>query len=184
MIFIKTIVILCILALFNNRQVINYEYLDSQIDISITNFINEHNEYEKSFYYKGEHVNDIARKLNKYLKGSLNNKGEYITKKCISVGLDPYLATAVMLQETGCYWGCSKLVRTCNNVAGNKGTPRCNGGSYRKFDSINDGIDFAIKKLNNYYSKGLTSAKEINPYYAEDKTWYVKVNNYMKKLKG
>ncbi len=98
--------------------------------------------------------------------------------------MDPYLATAVMLQETGCQWTCSKLTRTCNNVGGNKGKPSCNGGSYRKFDTIEDGIKFAINKLNSYYSKGKTTPKQINPHYAEDKTWYKKVENYMKKLKG
>ena len=45
-------------------------------------------------------------------------------------------------------------------------------------------MKFAIDKLAGYYKKGLTTAKEINPRYAEDKTWYVKVNNYIKKMKN
>ena len=88
-----------------------------------------------------------------------------------------------MLQETGCYWGCSSLVKNCNNVGGNKGTPSCNGGSYRKFNTLEDGIKFAINKLNKYYKKGIKDPKDINKYYASDKTWYKKVNNYIKKLK-
>ena len=98
--------------------------------------------------------------------------------------MDPYLATAVMLQETGCRWTCSSLTRNCYNVGGNKGKPSCNGGSYRKFSSIDEGIKFAIDKLNSYYKKGLTTPEEINPRYASDKTWYKKVNNYIKLLKG
>lgn len=163
---------------------INHNYLDNQIDISISEFKEEANTFERENYYNGEKKEEIINKINRYLKSNLNNKGEYIVNRCLDVGLDPYLYTAVVLQETGCYWGCSRLVRTCNNVAGNKGYPACNGGSYRKFNTIEDGIDFSIKKLNSYYTKkGLHSAIEINPYYATDNTWYKKVNGYIEKLK-
>ena len=114
----------------------------------------------------------------------MENKGKFIVEYSISKGVDPYLTTAVMLQETGCYWTCSYLTRVCNNVGGNKGGPSCNGGSYKRFDTIEEGMKFAIDKLAGYYKKGLTTAKEINPRYAEDKTWYVKVNNYIKKMKN
>ena len=99
------------------------------------------------------------------------------------MGLDPYLAAAVMLQETGCYWTCSGLVKKCNNVGGQKGRPSCNGGSYRKFSTLDDGLRFTINKLNSYYKKGKKTPKEINPYYAESKTWHTNVERYMKKLK-
>ena len=162
---------------------INHDYLDSQIQIGVDNFKVEYDEYQKSHYFNGEHIDVIAAKLDKYLHSTLSGKGRFIAEYSLSVGMDPYLATAVMLQETGCQWTCSKLTRSCNNVGGNKGKPSCNGGSYRKFDTIEDGIKFAINKLNSYYSKGKTTPKQINPHYAEDKTWYKKVENYMKKLK-
>ena len=97
--------------------------------------------------------------------------------------MDPYLAAGVMLQETGCYWRCSYLTRVCNNVGGNKGKPGCNGGSYRRFDTIEEGIKFAINKLNSYYKKGLTKTEQIGPKYASDPKWPQRVNNYIKKLK-
>lgn len=162
---------------------VNHNYLDNQINISVSNFIDEYEYYQEKHYFNGEKSEDIAKKLNKHLKGVLKNKGEFITEYSLSVGMDPYLATAVMLHETGCTWKCSYLSRVCNNVAGNKGKPGCNGGSYRKFDSIETGMKFAIDKLNKYYQKGYTTPKEINPFYATDKTWYKKVNNYIKKLK-
>jgi hypothetical protein len=162
---------------------INHNYLDNQINISVSNFISEYEYYQEKNYFQGEDSEEIARKINKHLKGVLKDKGEFITEYSLSVGMDPYLAASVMLHETGCTWTCSKLARTCNNVAGNKGKPGCNGGSYRKFDTIEEGIKFAINKLNSYYKKGYTTPKEINPYYATDKTWYKKVENYMKKLK-
>lgn len=162
---------------------VNHNYLDNQINISVSNFIDEYEYYQEKHYFNGEKSEDIAKKLNKHLKGVLKNKGEFITEYSLSVGMDPYLATAVMLHETGCTWKCSYLSRVCNNVAGNKGNPGCNGGSYRKFDNIETGMKFAIDKLNKYYQKGYTTPEEINPFYATDKTWYKKINNYINKLK-
>ena len=42
---------------------------------------------------------------------------------------DSYVAVAIMLHETGCKSNCSSLVRNCNNVGGQKGSPGCNGGA-------------------------------------------------------
>ena len=162
---------------------INHDYLDHQINISVSNFIGDYEDYQEKHYFNGEKSEDIAKKLNKHLKGVLKNKGEFITEYSLSIGMDPYIAAAVILHETGCTWNCSYISRVCNNVAGNKGNPGCNGGSYRKFNTIEDGIKFAIKKLNSYYKKGYTTPKQINPFYAEDSTWYKKVDNYVKKLK-
>ena len=183
-------IVLLIFSIFNfyyRSEPINYGFLDSQIDISVSNFKSEHKEYEKYLsknYFKGEHKDKIAKKINKYLNSTLKGKGDFIVEYSLSVGMDPYLAASVMLQETGCRWTCSKLVRSCNNVGGNKGKPSCNGGSYKKFSTIDEGIKFAINKLNSYYKKGYKTAKEINKYYATDKTWYKKVNKYIKLLKG
>ena len=43
------------------------------------------------------------------------------------------LAVSIMLHETGCKWGCSYLVNSCNNVGGQKGSG-C--GAYSYFDSF------------------------------------------------
>ena len=52
------------------------------------------------------------------------------------------------MHETGCTWGCSKLVKECNNVGGQKGTPSCNGGSYKAYNTLDEGI---IGFLDNIY---------------------------------
>lgn len=172
-------------SIIYKEERINYNYNSLyNTSESLAYFNSNYKEYTDLNYFEGESVTEISNKLNKYLKSTLKGKGEYITKYSLQVGIDPYLVTAVMLQETGCYWGCSTLVKSCNNVGGNKGTPSCNKGSYRKFDSIEEGIKFAINKLNKYYQNGLTTAKEINPKYASDKTWYKKVNKYIEKLKN
>ncbi len=184
---IKLVLLINLITLFYNKQKINFEYLDPQININVVNYNYEkrlYSVYLKKNYFNGESKEVIAKKINRYLNSTLKNKGDFIVKYSLEVGMDPYMAAAVMLQETGCRWTCSSLTRNCNNVGGNKGSPSCNGGSYRRFSSIEDGIEFAIDKLNSYYKKGYKTAREINPYYASDKTWYVKVNNYMNLLKG
>ncbi len=160
----------------------NYEYLDKQIELSVLNIKEEYEDFLKNSF-NGEDKEIIIKKINRYLNSNLKGKGRFIVEYSLKVGVDPYLVTAVMLQETGCYWKCSYLARVCNNVGGNKGKPSCNNGSYREFDTLDDGIKFAINKLNKYYKKGYKTPKQINKYYATDKTWYKKVDNYIKKLK-
>ena len=180
--------ILFFLSIFTTEvKDVNHDYLNNQIKISIDHIENEYNEYQeylKLHTFNGETDDEIAEKLDKYLHSTLSGKGKFIAEYSISVGMDPYLATAVMLQETGCYWTCSYLTRVCNNVGGQKGSPSCNGGSYRRFDTLEDGLKFTINKLNSYYQNGKTTAREINPYYATDKTWYQKVDRYIDKLKS
>lgn len=161
----------------------NFKYIDTQIKVNVSEFKEKKELYEKKNYFNGESKEEIANKLNRYLNSTLKGKGKFIVDYSFEVGMDPYLATGVMLQETGCYWTCSYLTRVCNNVGGNKGGPSCNGGSYRRFDTIEEGIKFAINKLNSYYSKGKTTTYEIGPYYASDPKWPTRVNNYINKLK-
>lgn len=133
----------------------------------------------------GQTVEEIATNLNKHLGTDLlMNKGELIASYCISVGVDPYLATAIILHETGCKTKCSSLARKCNNVAGQKGTPSCNG-SYKGYANIDEGIKGAINNLQkNYYSRGLTTVEKIGPRYAESNTWVSKINQYINMLKN
>ena len=93
------------------------------------------------------------------------------------------MSSAVILHETGCEWTCSYLARECNNFGGNKGKPSCNGGSYRKFNTEEEGLKFAIDKLASYYSKGLDTPEEIGPKYATSTAWSTRVNKYINKIK-
>ena len=181
---INTLLIASFFSFLYYSNDVKHDYLDNQINISINDFVEDYNTYQETHYYEGESVEEIAGKLDKYLKGKLKDKGTYITEYSISVGIDPYLAASVMLLESGCYWGCSKITRECNNVAGNKGTPSCNGTSYKKLDTIEEGMNFSMDVLSNYYKKGLNTPELINPRYAADKNWYKKVNKYIKKLKN
>lgn len=131
--------------------------------------------------YEGMTIEELSEKLNRSLGTSnLQGKGNVIATKCIELGVDPYVATAIMLHETGCRSKCSNLVVKCNNVGGQKGSPSCGGGSYKYYASLDDGIVGHIENLYyRYYSKGLNTVEAIGPRYAESKTWVSKINWYV-----
>ena len=130
-------------------------------------------------------LEEIIAKLNKNLgRDLLANKGELIATYSLSKGVDPFLVTSIMLHETGCKWKCSSLARTCNNVAGQKGSPNCKG-SYKGFATIDDGIRGAIDNLyKNYFSQGLTTISSIAPKYAESTAWPGKITSYYNSIRN
>ena len=124
----------------------------------------------------------LAEKINRSLNSTISGKGYLIASHSIEKGVDPYMATAIMLHETGCKWGCSYLVNACNNVGGQKGSG-C--GSYSYFNSLDEGITAFIDNLErNYISYGLTTPETINPKYAEDPNWAKNVNKYIEIIKA
>lgn len=135
--------------------------------------------------YEGLTIDELALKLNKSLKSNLKGTGNLFAKYSIEYEVDPYLAVSISLLETGCKWGCSSLVRECNNVGGMKGNPGCFGGSFRKFETLEDGIEAFIKLLSTgYYKKGLTTPELMEKKYAGgSNTWAAKVNNYINQVK-
>ena len=135
--------------------------------------------------YEGLTIDELALKLNKSLKSNLKGTGNLFAKYSIEYEVDPYLAVSIFLLETGCKWGCSRLVRECNNVGGMKGNPGCFGGSFRKFETLEDGIEAFIKLLSTgYYKKGLTTPELMEKKYAGgSNTWAAKVNNYINQVK-
>lgn len=133
--------------------------------------------------YDGLTMEELAARLNRNLgNAALAGKGELIASYCLSKGVDPYVATAIMIHETG--RGTSTMIRTCNNVAGQKGSPSCMG-AYKGYPTIDDGIRGAIDNLyRNYYAVGLNTVEKIGPRYAESNTWVSKINNYIAKIKN
>ncbi len=143
-------------------------------------------EYRKaSIVYDNMTLEELSIKLEKSMNSSLKGKGALFASESIKLGLDPYLAVAIVLHETGCYYDCSTLVKVCNNVGGLKGNPGCNGGSYMAFSSLDEGIKSYLKILyKNYYAKGLTTPEKINTKYAASKIWAKQINWYIKKIKA
>lgn len=138
--------------------------------------------HDSMLVYEGYTLDELTIQLNKSLNSTIAGKGNIIASRSIEKGVNPFLATAIMLQETGCAWECSYLVKTCNNVGGQKGYG-C--GTYSAFPSLDEGIIAFIDNIaNNYASKGLKTAEQMNSAYAEDKLWAVRVNRYIEKIKA
>ncbi len=135
--------------------------------------------------WDGLTMSELSDKLNRSLGSTLSGTGEIFATHSIELGLDPYLAVAIVLQETGCKWNCSYLVQACNNVGGQKGSPGCNGGSYKAYNTLEEGIIGYLDNLYyNYYSYGLTTPEAINPKYAESTAWASNVNYYIGIIKA
>ena len=135
--------------------------------------------------YEGMTIEELGDKLNRNLGSDiLAGKGLFIATECINKGVDPYVATAIILHETGCKSRCSSLARYCNNFGGQKGSPGCNGGSYKAFNSIEEGLVGFVNNLSkNYYSMGLNTVEKIGPKYAEGNTWVGKINWFVNKIR-
>ena len=132
--------------------------------------------------YDGKTLDELSETIEKSLASTISGKGYLIASYALEKGVDPYMATAIILHETGCKWGCSRLVYECNNVGGQKGQG-C--GSYAYFTSLDEGIRRFIDNLyKNYISYGLTTPETINPKYAEDPNWAVNVNKYIENIKA
>ena len=132
--------------------------------------------------YDGLTLDELANKLDKTLSSTLSGKGYLYASYCLEKGVDPYLAVAISMEETGCAWGCSNLVVTCNNVGGMKGSG-C--GEYAAFNTIDDGIKAFIDNIaRNYVAYGLTTAETMNPKYAENPMWASNVNAYIARIKN
>ena len=137
---------------------------------------------EDPIVYDNKTLDELSEVINKSLNSTILGKGYLIASYSLEKGVDPYMATAIILQETGCKWECSRLVRECNNVGGQKGQG-C--GSYSYFDTLDNGIIAFIDNLyKNYISYGLTTPESINPKYAEDPNWSVNVNRYIENIKA
>lgn len=129
-------------------------------------------------------LDELAEKLNRTLNSTISGQGYLIASYSLEKGVDPYLALAIIMHETGCKWNCSTLVKSCNNVGGQKGSPSCNGESYKRYNSLEEGIKGYIDNLaNNYYAYGLTTPETMNRKYAGSTTWASKVNAYIEDIK-
>ncbi len=135
--------------------------------------------------WDGLTMGELIDKLNRMLNSTLSGKGEIFATHSLELGMDPYLAVAIVLQETGCQWNCSYLVNACNNVGGQKGSPGCDGGAYKAYSTLDEGIIGYLDNLYyNYYAYGLTTAEAMNPKYAESTAWAYNVNSYIEKIKA
>lgn len=142
---------------------------------------------QKEVVYDGMTLDELASKLNRSLNSTISGQGYTFASNAIQLGIDPYLAVAIVMHETGCKWECSSLLKQCNNVGGMKagGNGSCNGGAYASFPSLEEGIRAYMNNLyKNYISQGLTTAEAMGPKYAASTTWASQVNAYIDSIKA
>ncbi|MGM9882227.1 MAG: glucosaminidase domain-containing protein [Bacilli bacterium] len=137
---------------------------------------------ERVIVYDDMTMEELTAKIDRFLSSDLAGMGYAYAKYSIELGVDPYLAVAISMHETGCSWDCSYLAKECNNIGGQKGSG-C--GEYQAFDSLENGIyEFILNIKNKYVDYGLLTADEMNSKYAEDPTWSSKVNKYIEKIRN
>ncbi len=144
-------------------------------------------EIEEEPLYYGLTYDALVEQINKSLNSTVSGYGEVFVSKSLELGVDPYLAVAIMLHETGCMWDCSNLVKKCNNVGGMKSGSYCSGSSYGKFNTLEDGINAYIENLyRNYVSQGLNTPELMQRKYTgySNSSWSSKVNNYINIIKS
>lgn len=155
---------------------------DNALDTYRNSEIEEYIESRPVIVYDNMTMDELAQKLDRVLNSTMTGKGYLVASYSLEKGVDPYLATAVILLETGCNSTCSTMVNRCYNVGGMKGSG-C--GAYQSFATLDDGIRAFVDNLNrNYFSYGLTTPETIGLKYAESKEWPTKVNNYINKIKN
>ena len=142
---------------------------------------------QQKIVYDGLTFDELVAKLDRYLTSDLSGKGYLYASHALEIGIDPYLAVAISMHETGCKWGCSILVKECNNVGGQKAKPSCGlyDGSYKAYDTLDEGIiGFMDNLKRNYYDYGLTTPEAMNPRYAADPNWANVVNKTIQEIKS
>ncbi len=170
--------------MFSSVNMIEEEAKEEFVD-SISELSKENNVTKRVIVYDGMTMSELTEKLNRSLKSTIAGKGDIFASYSLERGVDPYLAVSIMLLETGCNWSCSSLMRKCNNVGGQKGSPSCDGGSYKSYPSLDEGIKGFIDNIaDNYYAYGLTTPEAMNKKYAASDMWAIKVNNYISSVKA
>ena len=139
-------------------------------------------EEQEQVVFEGMTLTQLAEKLDRTFANELKGKGYLVASYSLELGIDPYVAASIMMHETGCEWGCSYLLKQCNNVGGQKGYG-C--GDYIYYSTLDEGIMGVLYNVYvNYVSYGLTTPDLIGPKYAEDPNWRNAVNNYVNKFRN
>lgn len=192
--FVWAIILLSVLILQNSNIKSELKEEKGNVDLSIVEEIMIEEVEEKKpvvevkkdpVVYDGLTKKELVAKIERSLNSTIQGIGDLFVTHALEVGVDPYVALAIVLEETGCVWECSTLVQECNNIGGQVGSPSCGNGPYKAFASLEEGVKAFLDNLSrNYYQQGLNTPELMNQKYASSKTWAAKVNRYVEKIKA
>ena len=168
--------------MFNNSFMI---YLDKKDEPIVDPEKNETPEKPVDTSYNGETYEQIGEKMdNIFKKTDLEGYGEFIAKTSIAKSVNPYLIGGIIMESTNCKYECSVIYKQCNNVSGMKGEPGCFGGTYKKYNNINDGITDLVNDISDkFLAVDMQAPYKMYKKYGKNETWAFKVNKYMEQLK-
>ena len=137
-------------------------------------------EDDGSIIFDGLTLTELTNKLNKSLKSNLTNTGYFYADYTRKTGLDPYIAVAITLEETGCssVYGCASWAVSRNNWGGMIGF---------SYTTLNKGLEAHLNNLYyGYWSKGLTNVDSIaHKYNPSNEFEYArKIRNWIEVVKN
>ena len=140
---------------------------------------------EEKTSFNGESIETVGKKIERLLKKTdLEGMGEYISRTAIRKSVNPYLIGGIILESTNCKRDCSIILKQCNNVSGMKGDPGCFGGTYKKYNSIEDGISDLVNDVSRRFETSESQVpNKMFKSYGKNATWAFKVGNFMEDLK-
>ena len=170
-------------VMFEHNFIINLD--NENINENIDNNVSNNENPSVNTEYNGESIESVAKKLEKYFKKTpLEGYGEHMASSSIKKGANPYLIGGIVLANTKCNTDCTIIFKNCNNVGDLRGSPGCFGGSYKKYNSIEESIDDLVDYIyDKFIVNKLTTPTAIYQKYGKDITWAFKVTNYMEKIK-
>lgn len=182
------VVIAMIFNYIDNRKFNKIEISKAKEVVALENEVELEEVYVEPIVYDGMTLTELANKLDRSLTSTLTGSGMFFAKYSIEYNVNPYLAVAIALHESGCKWNCSNLVRRCNNVGGQKFKPACYAGSsFGGYATLEDGIKGFVSNIaHSYIEVGLTTPEMMQKKYVgtDTTTWAPKVEQYMKKIKA
>ena len=140
---------------------------------------------EEKTSFNGESIEAVGKKIERLLKKTnLEGMGEYISRTAIRKSVNPYLIGGIILESTNCRRDCSVILKQCNNVSGMKGDPGCFGGTYKKYNSIEDGINDLVNDISSRFETSESQVpNKMFKSYGKNATWAFKVSKFMEDLK-
>ena len=171
--------------MFNNNFMIYLNKKDEPLAPVEENTNQPKNDDPVDTSFNGESIETIGKKINKYCeKTSLEGYGEYIAKESIYKSVNPYLISGIILENSNCKNECSVIYKECNNATGMKGSPGCFGGSYKKYDKIEDSISDIVNKISKeFYTPEMQTPYKMYKDYGKNSSWALKVSNFMEAIK-